>query len=669
MSAWRDSILAQLQSGLSKIQLVADPDRLLVEQTLHEQIQAAGFELLPFEDAVSFRYAYESQYRMAWDRGERSDQRLIVWLPEDDLDRLPYDLDQVGDSHSFSLSELFACLSYTVVASLDLADLDHLYAKQAALGHRHLGERESKQFVLEAVFRFEPDEIETPAQLLRVLLALHFRGDQLPDSLKKYVLERLRRRGSFRDWPLSDILSDREAFFAFLQARWPRFLQRHLDLSADQIKELSLGYEIEGSGPTDLPFEDIDVRVYIDDLFTEGWLQPLALEAGAPIPAGWIRAGIVSSTADLRQQRLARLFDSVSESIPNQEARYAAWLNFAARWAQLKQLAYAFDATGSKGYLERMHALIPDLDDRFSDWLNTHYSGLIHLPPTTPVMLHHIPRFLARQLEADPSVKIALVVLDGLAYDQWIALREVIVDQDQALLFHEQGVFAWAPTLTSVSRQALFAGRPPFYFPDSINRTNKEPNLWTKFWEDQGLQKSRIAYEKGLGSDDLEAIAGRVANPRIQIFGLVVNTVDDIMHGMQLGEAGMHNQVRQWVQQGYLHRLLGLLLDAKFQVWITSDHGNIEAMGCGNPAEGMTADMRGQRVRVYSDRVLLQQVQAEYPQALAWPAVGLPHDFLPLLAPGRKAFVRQGERTVAHGGVTIDELIVPFVRVEKDGHG
>ena len=52
------------------------------------------------------------------------------------------------------------------------------------------------------------------------------------------------------------------------------------------------------------------------------------------------------------------------------------------------------------------------------------------------------------------------------------------------------------------------------------------------------------------------------------------------------------------------------------------------------------------------------------PEGWQWPADGLPGGYLPLLAPGRSAFVGEGERVVAHGGVCLEELVVPFVEVE-----
>jgi hypothetical protein len=151
----------------------------------------------------------------------------------------------------------------------------------------------------------------------------------------------------------------------------------------------------------------------------------------------------------------------------------------------------------------------------------------------------------------------------------------------------------------------------------------------------------------------------------VRVVGLVVDKIDRIMHGMELGSAGMHNQIRQWTSQGFLARLVDLLLDRGFAVYLTSDHGNVEACGYGRPAEGSIADIRGERVRVYPDTALRGRVAAQFPDSMEWPALGLPEEYLPLLAPGRTAFVAKDKVIVAHGGVSIDELIVPLVQFER----
>jgi hypothetical protein len=152
---------------------------------------------------------------------------------------------------------------------------------------------------------------------------------------------------------------------------------------------------------------------------------------------------------------------------------------------------------------------------------------------------------------------------------------------------------------------------------------------------------------------------------RAKIAVLVVDKVDRIMHAMEMGTAGMHNQVGQWAQQRYLMTLLNLLLDQGYQIYLTSDHGNVEAEGCGRPAEGAVADLRGERVRIYPDVALRGKVKERFPTALEWEPVGLPEDYLALLAPARQAFVQKNQHIVSHGGISIDELIVPLVQIGR----
>ncbi len=134
---------------------------------------------------------------------------------------------------------------------------------------------------------------------------------------------------------------------------------------------------------------------------------------------------------------------------------------------------------------------------------------------------------------------------------------------------------------------------------------------------------------------------------------------------LQLGAAGMHNQIKQWCKGGFLASLIGYLLDSGFQVWLTSDHGNIECRGKGRPYEGVIAETRGERVRVYPTPELRALVAGKFTFAIEWQPVGLPSDYFPLLAGGNNAFMNPNETLVGHGGIAIEEVIVPLVKFER----
>ena len=661
---WRERILREFTPKIAPLTLAADPDGLLLEETLLEAIRERGFEIVPFDDSVAFRFAYESQFRSRWDRGEPADLVVVVRAGSHQLTTLPHDLLRTGRQLSFGLDELFPGLSYPVVASLDRSHLAALHRARVWHGTDRLGDAATKDFVLLRVFDIAPTSIRQPSDLLRVLLRRHYAGERLPLILDKHLIHLLRRSGRFDSWPLETIVPDRNAFFSFLQERWPFFLDRLAGNADSSSRDAGGSFGLEFEGPADLPFDHKDVRIYIDNLFVEGMLSAVSHEAGDVLRGKWAAVGIrIDPEAD-NARRLGGLMEAVGTTIPGPDARHHEWAAFAYRWAELEVLRWEVAASVQSETGTRIAELQIDVDRSFLAWTERRYAGLHNQPPDPPVMVHHLPRYIARRLADDSGGKVALIVVDGLALDQWIVLRGALADQRPCLRFRESAVFAWVPTITSVSRQAIFAGKPPFYFPSSLLTTDREASSWRQFWVDQGMAARAVAYAKGLGDGSLDRVCEVLSRTDIRALGLVVDKVDRIMHGMELGTAGMHNQVQQWAGEGFMARLLDRLLGDGFEVFLTSDHGNVEVEGRGRPSEGAVAEVRGERVRIYPDRLLRSRVRRQFPDAVAWPSVGLPEDCFALLAPARSAFVREGERIVGHGGASLEEVVVPLVWIE-----
>ncbi len=665
MSNWRDRILREFAPKVARLTLVADPDGLLLEEGILEGIRERGFELVPFEDHIAFRYAYESRFRSRWDLGEQTDLVVVLRSQDGDLGEVPFDLLQAGRKLSFNLGDIFPNLSYPVVAALDRGDLDALYEAQKRHAPGRLGENATKEFVLRHVFEVAAELIKQPWDLLRMLLRCHYGGQRIPEPLSTRLVELLRKNQHFDQWPLERLLADKEAFFTFLQERWPAFLDREANERASCTVEGQKIYQLSVEGPLEIPFDHHDVRIYIDNLFAEGFLTPVRHDRVESLSKTWVGIGVQTSPGTDRLRRLSRLIENLQATIPVEDARHTQWLRYAHGWAEFAWLVNQGFVETSENLMGNVEEIREKAESAFTEWVLKRYSGLANLPPVPPVMLHHIPRFLSRQLENNDQAKVALVVVDGLSLDQWLVVKNRLEAGKSGLLFREQAVFSWIPSLTSVSRQSLFAGKPPAFFPGSIQTTDKEPVLWSQYWAEQGLGVNQVVYIKGLGEGNLENVSEKLTHPRLRVAGLVVDKVDKIMHGMEMGTAGMHNQVGQWAQEPYFGNLLELLLDEGFKVYLTSDHGNIEAKGCGRPGEGATADLRGERVRIYPDKTLRRKVKENFPTSLEWDSLGLPENYYPLLAPARKAFIQEGQRTVSHGGLSIEEVIVPLVQIER----
>ena len=672
-TTWAEAVASRFAPDVAHVVIAFDPDRLLAEEKVLALLAAQAFEVLWYEDPVKFRYVYESQYREGVERGRR--WNLIVALTASDMEagRLPFDVLSAGQRVSLSLGDLFPGLNYPVIEALEPSDLGALYEAVQAYCPGNLGELHTKDFVLKHVFEVAPELIKRPTDLLRFLARRHYRGLHLPRVLDQYIIDTLRMRGLFADWPLEMILPDRQAFFAFLQERWPIYL--------DQVA-VAKGFATAGApgspqavglaiaGPAELPFGHDDVHVYIDDLFYAGFLTPVEHPLADKVAADWIAAGVVGTTRGSRSQNLESLVDHIGMHLPEETARHSDWVGFALEWAEMLVERWHPDASPGDELAGEIRRLVALVDERFAGWVLVHYRGLHNLASAEPVMVHQVPRVIADEMDGDGQDRVALVVVDGMALDQWLLVREALAEQLPDVDIAVTGTFAWAPTLTSVSRQALFAGEVPRYFADSIGSTAKEASRWATFWAGRGVAGDEVGFVKGMGEEGgEEKLAATLAQPKLRAVGIVVNAVDNIMHGATLGTAGVHGQVSQWVEQGHFSAVLRTLFDEGFRIYITADHGNTEARGIGNPAEKALADLRGERVRVYPNETLRNKVHEQFPSAIAWDPVGLPPGFVPLLASGRDAFITKDKRTVTHGAVSLEELIVPWVRIWRKGTG
>lgn len=662
MTDWRDIILKEFPAQVAKLTLVADPDGLLIEEGILRGLREQGFELIPFKDPIEFRYAYESRYRGEWDRGRTTNLVVVLRSQARDLETLPYDLYHAGRRVTFDLTAVFPNLSYPVVDALNRRNFEALYEAQQQYNPGRLGDNQTKDFILLHVFELEPKLIRQPAQLLHALIRLHYQKIDLPVLLAERFVQVLRQGGQFEDWPLEQLVSDRIAFFEFLQERWKHFIRHGVQGRESATRDGHAKYGLRHPGPLLLPFEHHDVRVYLDNLFAEGLLEYVGMPEGSGVAGTWAAVGMSLGGSHDQLRRFERLLTEVEESIPSDAAPHQEWVAFAQRWAELQVVQYRLQEVPPEA-VARLQAIDGKKAAGFSAWMANRYGSLYNQPPDPPVMVHHIPHVLATRIMEKTVPRVAFVLVDGLSMGQWCVVRNVLRKSHAHLRFDEQAVFAWVPTLTCVSRQAAFSGKIPYFFPDTITTTSKDGAGWKQFWLRHGLVPAQIDFvgpvEELADPTVQAALAGQ-----IKALGIVVGTVDNIMHGMQLGMAGMHNQVEQWAGQGKLGALLSSLVSRGWDVFLGADHGNVEARGCGSPSEGVLVETKGQRVRVYDSETFRAKTACQV-DSIVWPPTGLPEGYFPLMAPAHKAFSVPGATIVAHGGISLEEVVVPWIHVHQ----
>ena len=207
MSSWRDQILKEFTPKVARLTLVADPDGLLLEEGILEGIRERGFELIPFEDHIAFRYAYESKFRSRWDRGEQTD--LVVVLrsqakrPQRRCPTISFRPAASSRSISVKSSRASVTRSWLLwTGGISMPCMRH--RERHAPGQ--LGDNATKEFVLRHVFEIAPELIKQPSDLLRVLLRRHYSGQRIPTVLDERFIQLLRQSTIFNDWPLETLV-------------------------------------------------------------------------------------------------------------------------------------------------------------------------------------------------------------------------------------------------------------------------------------------------------------------------------------------------------------------------------------------------------------------------------------------------------------------------------
>ena len=667
MSQWIERILSRFTADLDRLWVACDPDDVLLDEKLLAELRGRGFELMLYEDPFVFRTEFEERYRVAWDRGESGPTpSLVVHWRGSDASELPWDIGHYGRVVSLSLAQLFPRLAYNVVKQVEPEHLAALLDAHDTELQGVRGENESKDFILERVYQLSPrSSIRTDVDFWREVLRMHFANRSLPSVFAEHAAGIIQGKGLFVGQPVATWLASKSALLRVVQDAWQRYLA---DLGMD-------GARVAEPTPPDyvekvrIPFDHSDVQVLVDSMFLNGSLHPLAVHlvpAGAP---SWIKAGIVQDPA-ARTSLVKKGITKLIEVTPTSASTHKEWSEFAKQYGEVLARVHDLDNTSGTGeIMAEVHGLTKALqaqsDLNLQAWVAAkHYADLSTLSfHNGPVMVHRIPDYLSSRRKAIGADKIALLVFDGLSLDQWVQIRERLIESTKRFAFDEGTSFAWLPTVTSVSRQAVFSGRKPREFEDSIGHTNKEESLWKGYWQEQGLRSNEIMYQRSLRQiEQLDALATDLDDRRPKILGLVIDEVDDRLH-KERSKQDVALWIANWLKTGFVDRLFSILLDRGFHIYLTADHGNVDAIGVGRPTQGDIPLTRGERVRVYPSEHLLADSVVAYPNTVKLHISGLPANFIPLFAGGRTAFVTDGEQVVVHGGISVEELIVPFVKV------
>ncbi|NLZ53842.1 MAG: BREX-3 system phosphatase PglZ, partial [Thermoanaerobacteraceae bacterium] len=517
----KSAVINKLKQSPIPFILLYDFDDITSSEDILISIAALGFELVNFDDSISFRYFFEKNFR------DKPDCNAKLILKVTGHQYIPYDIESSFYNITLSLKDLFPGLSYSILKELDSELYDRLYRVWDNRG-KSLGSRETLDFILKNLFGIYPETIRNFTDLIKVLINFYYENNFLPKVVSDYFIDLMKSKKFLQEYPLGKLLEGADSFFRYLQAQWELFVESF-------TKTLPQKSTVD--------FSHKEIKMYLGSLFEEGYLTPVRGMEINNIPS-WAHRGILVDELEQLKTTYYNLIDRIYDTI-NNITSYKDWWRAAKDWAEILII---YNDEKVQGRLDEKAFISTSkmLNDKFRDWLFSNYNLLASLSyARSPIMVHHIPWYISRQMERDFRKKVALIVFDGMALDDWFIISHYL-NQNSCYYIEEKLCFAWIPTITSISRQAIFSGQIPRYFGKTIFSTGEDERHWKKFWTQQGTKPDAIYYLRNIKHFTEEGLKDIIENPRAKVLGFVVNMVDDMAHGQQMLRAGLHQNLRLW---------------------------------------------------------------------------------------------------------------------------
>ncbi len=317
--------------------------------------------------------------------------------------------------------------------------------------------------------------------------------------------------------------------------------------------------------------------------------------------------------------------------------------------------------------------------DNYQDWL----SGQAEEKP----VLSHVA-FKEKVLPLLKSEeKFFLIIIDNLRFDQWKILQPAI--ENYYRVDKEEIVYCVLPTATQYARNAFFAG----LMPSEIQKR------FPQYWIGEGDEGTRNQFESQLFEEQLKRLGANIpfhyhkilnlnAGKKLleninnytskQLNVLVYNFVDMLSHArtdMEVikeladDEAAYRSLTLSWFEHSPLVDIIRFLQDKKINIIITTDHGSIKVS---NPAKVIGDKNTNTNLRYKTGKHLQydpgEVFEVRNPQDIFLPRTNISSSYIFAKEDSFFAYpnnynyyVNYYRNTFQHGGVSLEEMLVPFV--------
>jgi CheY-like chemotaxis protein len=323
----------------------------------------------------------------------------------------------------------------------------------------------------------------------------------------------------------------------------------------------------------------------------------------------------------------------------------------------------------------------------FSKFIEKNYLTWLNGKAEAPILSHTLLKNKVLPMIEKESVPTYLVVIDNLRFDQWKMLQPII--EESFKVDAEGTYYSILPTCTQYARNSIFAG----LMPSEIEKMY--PTLWVNDEEEGGknmheeellaaqlkrLGKNiKISYNKITNHADGEKLAQNLHSLSANKLNVIVyNFVDMLSHArtemevireLASDDAAYRSLTVSWFTHSPLHDMLKQIAASKAKLVITTDHGTIKVT---TPSKVIGDKNTNTNLRYKQGKSLTYQAkdvfvvknpaEAFLPrQHVSSVFVFVKEDRFFAYPNNYNYYVSYYKDTFQHGGISLEEVIIPIV--------